>query len=67
MLFLNFLPSIFDVFVNDSCDSHGQQCIIPTAHKHNSQTKADTNERQRPKNKSMTYESFYENLIRYFA
>ena len=46
-----YLPSIFDVFVNDSSNAHGKKSKIPTAHKHYSKAHTNSKQWQGPKGK----------------
>ena len=40
--FKHNLPSVLDVLIDDTSNSHGQEGVVPTAHKHDSNAKYDS-------------------------
>ena len=48
--FIHNLPSVLDVLIDDTSNSHGQEGVVPTAHKHDSNAKYDSKKWQGPGN-----------------
>ena len=48
--FKHNLPSVLDVLIDDTSNSHGQEGVVPTAHKHDSNAKYDSEKWQGPGN-----------------
>ena len=48
--FKHNLPSVLDVLIDDTSNSHGQEGVVPTAHKHDSNAKYDSKKWQGPGN-----------------
>lgn len=34
----NYLPSVFNIFVDDNSQTHGDKCKVPRGHKHHRNT-----------------------------
>ena len=43
-----FLPAVLDVLVDDACDSHGQQRVVPRAHEHDRDAEAHAQQGEGP-------------------
>ena len=52
--FKHNLPSVLDVLIDDTSNSHGQEGVVPTAHKHDSNAKYDSKKWQGPGNAKET-------------
>ena len=48
--FIHNLPSVLDVLIDDTSNSHGQEGVVPTAHKHHSNAKYGSKNWQGPGN-----------------
>lgn len=45
---LRHLPPVLDVLVNESCNEHGHQCVVPGANEHEGQAEAHAQEGESP-------------------
>ncbi len=46
------IPAIFNIFVDDSGNSHSEESVVPAAHEHDRDREADSKHGQRPEGKS---------------
>ena len=62
--FIHNLPSVLDVLIDDTSNSHGQEGVVPTAHKHDSNAKYDSKKWQGPGNEKKKKKSVFETLVK---